>query len=694
VLAERPIQARSPTHAVACEALPAWLERALRVALYALVAFALTGMPLAMAGGFRPLPVALLTMAGTGLLVWATRDSLAAAATGAGAAGRPRAWTWTALGALLLAAVWTAFAARWSSQHLLADRDPGVYMWHGRWIARSGSLLVDSPRALFEPLLGPLSRHCPTSCPGAPGGRLYVQFLHLFPLTLAVAQWLGGPARMVKANALIGGFSLVCFYAVATRLVRPWLALAATAALAVDVVQVHFARDSVSEVLAQALLFGGLYLLWQARRRFDPAGGLVAGLAIGATCMVRIDSFFYLIPLALYLFGELAVARGRGRFVAAVATGLTAAAALGFADLWFFSRAYFHFESEELRAIGAGLAATLAAGAALLALLRHRGELRRLAARTGPRLAAIAPLAIVVLALFAAFVRPHVEKAPLAHPSAQTDGIIAQKQRDQGLAVEPRRGYGEHSFVWLDWYLGPVALAAGVGGLALLSRELLLGRAGPAAPFLGVFLGTSLLYLWRPSIFPDQIWAMRRFLPVAIPGFVLMAAFAAERLLAIERPRRLGAALAVLIAAGTIAVPLAELVPLREERQQAGALGLIQGVCRSLPPHAAVIVVKSPNYNDLVQPLHSFCGVPVAQLYRGVPHSRFVTWAPRLRRRGYRLVLLSTNRGAMQVLLGSRAPRRPFARIDYRTLEQRLAARPRRQIAASFRVYRAMPRGG
>jgi hypothetical protein len=306
------------------------------MALHALVAFGVLGMSLAMAGAFHPIPVALATVAGTAALAWASRGI---------AAERLGGWSLPALGALALAAAAAAFNARWSSQHLLADRDPGIYMWHGRWIAGSGNLLVDSGRTLFEPLVGPLSRHCPTSCPGAPGDRLYVQFLHFFPLTLAAAQWVGGPSLMAKANALLGGFSLVCFFAFATRLVRPILALAATAALAVDVVQVHFARDSVSEVLAQALLFGGLYLLWLARRRWDPLAGAVAGLTIGATCMVRIDSFFYLIPLAAYLFGELAVSTGRRRFVGAVASGLAAGAALGFADLYFFSRSYFHFES-------------------------------------------------------------------------------------------------------------------------------------------------------------------------------------------------------------------------------------------------------------------------------------------------------------------------------------------------------------
>jgi hypothetical protein len=39
-----------------------------------------------------------------------------------------------------------------------------------------------------------------------------------------------------------------------------------------------------------------------------------------------------------------------------------------------------------------------------------------------------------------------------------------------------------------------------------------------------MFLSAALLYVTVPSIVPDQIWAMRRYLPVVIPGLLLAAA--------------------------------------------------------------------------------------------------------------------------------------------------------------------------
>ena len=36
----------------------------------------------------------------------------------------------------------------------------------------------------------------------------------------------------------------------------------------------------------------------------------------------------------------------------------------------------------------------------------------------------------------------------------------------------------------------------------------------------------GLIYLWRPSITPDHIWVMRRFVPLVLPAFLAMAGLA------------------------------------------------------------------------------------------------------------------------------------------------------------------------
>src|SRR5436190_8524169 len=258
-------------------------------------------MPLAMAGAYRPaaaIPLAVLAAAG---LLWLARPATA---------GRPRvaarADVLAALGAVGVAVVSAVVNARYSAQHVVADRDPGIYLWFGRWVSDHGSLLLDNPKRFFPTVQHGVLAQCPVTCRGAPGDRLYVQFLHGLPVTLGAAGWIGGAGAITKVNAALGGVSLLAFYALGTRLLRPLFALAATAALAVSFPQVYFARDTYSEILAQLLLFGGLWLLWEARWRRSARVAGVAGLALGLTCGVRIDSFLYAIPLTAYAVGALA----------------------------------------------------------------------------------------------------------------------------------------------------------------------------------------------------------------------------------------------------------------------------------------------------------------------------------------------------------------------------------------------------
>src|SRR5207302_1025237 len=306
---------------------------------------------------------------------------------------------------------------------------------------------------------------------GAPGDRLYVQFLHLLPLTLAAGAWLGGSALMLKVNAILGALSLLMFYAFCTRLVRPLVALGATLALAVNFVQVYFARDAYSEIIAQFFLFAGLFVLWDARAAWDRRRGFLAGLLLGTTCLARIDSFVYLVPLSAYVFGEIALATGRERrrFALAVGAGVAGPAALGAVDLYWFSRGYFHLQSTELRGVALGVGA---------------------------------------------------------------------------------------------------ALVGGVGAVVLV-------------PLAGVTLAITMLYVARPSIFPNQVWAMRRFLPVTIPGLLILGAWAAEWVGEWVATRRsVGRWLVpALVIAAAVVVPAWQLEGMFDMREQAGALQAMNVLC-------------------------------------------------------------------------------------------------------------------
>ena len=116
---------------------------------------------------------------------------------------------------------------------------------------------------------------------------------------------------------------------------------------------------------------------------------------------------------------------------------------------------------------------------------------------------------------------------------------MAGLQRIDKVPIDATRRYYENSLVWHSWYLGPLTLAAGIIGIALLTREVLRGRRGPKGLVVTAFVPVTAVYLANPSIFPDQIWVMRRFLPFVIPGFILFAFVVVDRLLDVRaaKPR-------------------------------------------------------------------------------------------------------------------------------------------------------------
>src|SRR5437588_324124 len=571
--------------------LPRWMWTTVTVVVCVMLGYALSAMPLAMAGALRPVPTLLLTILVTAGLLWLARGRRAPAGTPRTGPAAPAAVI-AAGGIVALVVISGVLNAHFASEHLIADRDPGIYVWFGRWLADRGSLFVEHIPRFFSKQGGFIAQ-CPETCEGAPGGRLYVQFLHLLPLTLAAGAWLGGSALMLKVNAILGALSLLMFYASCTRLVRPLVALGATLALAVNFVQVYFARDAYSEIIAQFFLFAGLFVLWDARAAWDRRRGFLAGLLLGTTCLARIDSFVYLVPLSAYVFGEIALATGRERRRFALA-------------------------------VGAGVA--------------------------GP----------------------------------------AALQRQQGLPFNPYRTYAEQTMVWLSWYLGPVALVAGVAGLALAVRDVLLGRRPGLVPLAGVTLAITMLYVARPSIFPNQVWAMRRFLPVTIPGLLILGAWAAERVGEWVATRRsVGRWLVpALVIAAAVVVPAWQLEGMFDMREQAGALQAMNVLCDRLPDRAVVWTIAGSKESRLIQPLHAFCKVPTAQAPAHPPRSLVRRFARRLEERdGRPLYVIAARRPPLARLVGDQGRVEQVVVLHYKKLEESVAHRPAHRIRRRFAVY-------
>ena len=86
------------------------------------------------------------------------------------------------------------------------------------------------------------------------------------------------------------------------------------------------------------------------------------------------------------------------------------------------------------------------------------------------------------------------------------------------------------NLVRLGWYLSPWGLALGLGGACLSLWK----TQRKTALFVAVGLFYSILYLWRIQANPQQIYTMRRYVPVVLPFATVCAAYPLARLS--ERP--------------------------------------------------------------------------------------------------------------------------------------------------------------
>ncbi len=103
-------------------------------------------------------------------------------------------------------------------------------------------------------------------------------------------------------------------------------------------------------------------------------------------------------------------------------------------------------------------------------------------------------------------------------------------QTSSGLPIDPSRSYDESSVSWLAMYHGWITVLLAGAGVALLAARIVRTRDPRVAMVVVTVAAASLLYLNKISIFPDQIWAMRRFLPIIIPGLLLAAVYPLQQL--------------------------------------------------------------------------------------------------------------------------------------------------------------------
>ena len=554
--------------------MPRWAAVSLAALLAGGITAALGWLLLAMVGWLTTVAAAAVAIATGGpVAALSARAVLRLPAT---TSSRSQSWWWVA--AIAVAVTASLWNAGHHAQHLVVDRDPGVYLVTAKWLADHDGLQIDGPTGAFEDDAG--IRPGGAGFAGSRGaGNLQAQFAHLTPVITGVAARIGGDGLLFVGNSLLGGLALMTVFAVGSMYMPARWAFSAMIGLAASLPFVYFTRDLYSEPTAMIVLFGGFFVWELASVGTRPLLGLVSGALIGAGCAARIDGFLALIPatavFALYAAGR-GAAEDRGRRLRGVGIAALAAmagvAALGWLDVRLLSTSYYNSDLAPRLTSMLGAAGLAGVVVVLASRLVWRGESSRLTPVARSALV-IVTVAAGLLALYARFVRPD--------PSAVEEALAsdAEKWHVNDLA-------GTQAMAWLDWYLGPVVLALGIVGLiALTWRALQAAENRSVLLFCGGVMTTTVVYLATPSISGDQVWAMRRFLPLTLPGLFVAAAWVFSELAGRWRGSRWFPPSAWVVGSAALVLPAALVTwPLRDTRVEVPMRHGIEAVCEAAGP--------------------------------------------------------------------------------------------------------------
>ncbi len=480
-------------------ALPAD-ERGFWAVTLSLVVSSALGLLLAAAGlySFPRLLVAVAAIC-LGAVAWSRRDLRLPR-------GAPRMNPWALAPAGLL--VLGAWLFTPPGELVLGGKDPGVYVNEGIQIAQRGSLVIGDPivaavpaevRDLFFPPRGQAGYHSLRFMGffvrDPDGGRVVAQFPHLYPLWVSFGYSLFGVTGARSVVSACGILGLLAVYFLGAQLVGRLPALAAAGLLALNVAEVWFGRYSNAELGFQFLVFAAL-LAWV--RATEGRGRLLAVLSatlVGLGLFLRIEAL-----LVLAVFAALAgVHRLDGRvwprgFTAVLGAWL-AAGVLYYALVLppYTAPAVGFVRNLRWWQIGLAAAGLLAGVLAGFAARRNADRAARLRAWIPPLLAS----AVVTAAAYAYFLRR------------------------PGGRLAPHDAHALRTFA--AYYVLPLGLAGAVAGFVLAVRRLF--WRVPA--FFLTLAAFAFFLFYKIRIVPEHFWMARRFLPVILPGTLLMIAAAA-----------------------------------------------------------------------------------------------------------------------------------------------------------------------
>ena len=490
----------------------------------------------------------------------------------------------------VLLALFAAWRFLPPSEYIIGGKDPGVYLNAGVQIAQRGTLMYHDPvvaavppfaRDLFFPADRNQDYYLSVRFMGffirdPDSGALVSQFQHAYPASVAVGYGLAGLTGARLAVSFWAVMGVLALYFAGARLFGRAAAAAAAGLLALNVVQLWFARYPNVEVLMQALLFAALLANARAHVDGDRFFGPIAGGLLGLMLFARFDA---VIAVAAVVGGLTLARPGAPRTRWPFWATLGTAAAL---CAWYLlgpMRAYVALPLGFLQHSPRWILLALALAAAALIAFGRRAAA---SATMGTALPVVLAVAVPALAAYAFVWR-------------QPGGRLAE--------------YDAHALrTFTLFYLTLPGLIA-----ALLGYVLGIRRAFWRDPaFFLAITAYACIFFYKIRIVPEHFWMARRFVPMVLPGALLLASAAAVtgergRLLLVRAVRwPIG-----LVFLGLLALAYARAArPISDHVEYAGIIPRIEALARQVGDDDLLVVESRDAGSDA----HVFA-LPLADIY-------------------------------------------------------------------------------
>lgn len=585
---------------------------------------------------------------------------------------------------LIAVGVWMGWNGLLTSQHILIDRDPAIYVNGGIWLTTHDNLKPSLP----DELKGVEGVRVNANGFGVSvqGGSLSAQGLHILPALLAIGGRIFSIGAMLHMNVLFGASALLAIYAAARHIITAKWAILASTIVAVSMPFIYFSRDTYGEPLAATFTFGSLALLGYALKTNRSVLWVLTGLMVGAGTMTRIDGFISIAAVIAFMVIMAVIAAKPTRKRTLINTGLviagmTVTSFISMADLLLLSRGYFFAQQQLMTKEFLLIAIILVVGISAVAISWKTKLLASLERKT--RLyRAEAAAAFIVLGALVLISRPLWFKGYLFAREGVREANTIQS-------------FSEYATYWVSWYIGDGLFVAGMLGLALACYILMKRWNAYLAVFVIIVLSTSTVYLLMPSIYPDQIWASRRMLPVILPGIavfgVYLLSIITSRLIPDRKILRLGAY--GLISAFLLITPLVISKPLLATRDTM-QLSHVQALCNTLPEDA-IVIWPTRLSGKLIMPTRGICDVPAFGFGTGAELSK-------TKLKQFAAMALAHDKVAVLGLDGEtlqalkfELQAKPVTSYAYLQLERRMIGAPQATVPVSgeFYLVRINPNG-